>query len=66
MILGWGMCARFNNNNSKKKGMMATSALCRCLSSCCADFCLALSPLVGVEFSFGLSLRHAGSMVMVH
>lgn len=40
-----------------------TSALCRCLSSCCADFCLALSPLVGVEFSFGLSLRQAGSML---
>lgn len=43
--------------------MEVTSALCRCLSSCCADFCLTRSPLVGVEFSFGLSLRQAGSMV---
>lgn len=48
-----------------KHRQAVTSALCRCLSSCCADFCLARSPLVGVEFSFGLSLRQAGSMVTI-
>lgn len=40
-----------------------TSARCRCFSSCWADFCLALSPRVGVEFNFALSLRQVGSMV---
>ena len=56
-------CSIIKHENIIHLGMGYTSALCLCFSSCWADFCLALSPRVGVELSFGLSLRQAGSMV---
>lgn len=39
-----------------------TSALCRCLSSCWADFGLVRSPRVGVSFCFVLSFRPEDSI----